>query len=43
MSAVGAGERQVRRRIRNGALALASVALAFYLGFIVLLVVRSHH
>ena len=43
MSTVGAGQRQVKRRIRNGALALASLALAFYVGFIVLLVVRSHH
>ena len=32
-----------KRRIRNSALALLLVALAFYLGFIVLLVVRSHH
>jgi hypothetical protein len=32
-----------RRRIRNGALGLASLALAFYFGFIVLLVYRSHH
>jgi hypothetical protein len=32
-----------RRRIRNGALGLASVALVFYLGFIVMLVLRSHH
>ena len=42
MSAIGAAAR-VRRRIRNGALALASLALAFYAGFIVLLVIRSHH
>ena len=33
----------VRRRIRNGALGLACVAIAFYLGFIALLVFRSHH
>jgi hypothetical protein len=33
----------VKRRIRNGALALAALALAFYAGFIVLLVYRSHH
>ena len=33
----------LRRRIRNGALGLASLALAFYVGFIVLLVYRSHH
>ena len=32
-----------RRRVRNGALSLACLALAFYLGFIVLLVYRSHH
>jgi hypothetical protein len=32
-----------RRRIRNAALGLASVALAFYFGFIALLVFRSHH
>ena len=32
-----------RRRIRNGALGLAALALAFYLAFIVLLVLRSHH
>ena len=44
MSAVETDERiQVKRRIRNGALALASLALAFYVGFIVLLVFRSHH
>jgi hypothetical protein len=34
---------QVRRRIRNGALALMSVALAFYFGIIALLIYRSHH
>jgi hypothetical protein len=33
----------LRRRIRNGALGLAGIALAFYLGFIVMLVLRSHH
>jgi uncharacterized membrane protein (DUF485 family) len=33
----------LRRRIRKGALGLASLALAFYFGFIVLLVYRSHH
>jgi hypothetical protein len=33
----------VRRRVRNGALGLACLALAFYLGFIVLLVHHSHH
>jgi len=39
----GAAKGSVKRRIRNGALALGSLALAFYLGFIVLLVLRSHH
>jgi hypothetical protein len=33
----------VKRRIRNGALGLAGLALAFYLGFIVMLVLRSRH
>ena len=33
----------VRRRIRNGALGLGVLALAFYFGFIVLLVHHSHH
>jgi hypothetical protein len=33
----------VRRRVRNGALGLSVLALTFYLGFIVLLVLRSHH
>jgi len=32
----------VRRRVRNGALGLGLLALSFYLGFIVLLVSRSH-
>jgi hypothetical protein len=36
-------EPSVRRRIRNGALGLGSLALALYVGFIVLLVYRSHH
>jgi hypothetical protein len=36
-------ETPVKRRIRNGALGLMSLALAFYFGFIVLLVYRSHH
>jgi hypothetical protein len=31
------------RRIRNLAIGLASVALAFYFGIIALLVYRSHH
>ena len=30
-------------RIRNAALGLAAVALAFYFGFIALLVFRGHH
>jgi hypothetical protein len=30
-------------RIRSAALALAALALAFYFGFIALLVLRSHH
>ncbi|HSZ07296.1 MAG TPA: hypothetical protein VK794_02085 [Steroidobacteraceae bacterium] len=30
-------------KIRNAALGLATVALAFYFGFIALLVFRSHH
>jgi hypothetical protein len=33
----------VRRRIRKGALGLACLALAFYFGFIVLLIHHSHH
>jgi hypothetical protein len=33
----------VRRRIRNGALGLMSVALAFYFGIIAILIYRSHH
>ena len=32
-----------KRRVRNGALGLGLVALAFYLGIIALLVYRSHH
>lgn len=32
-----------KNRIRNSALVLSAVALAFYLGFIALLVIRSHH
>jgi hypothetical protein len=38
------GERRsVRRRVRNGALGLMSLALAFYFGIIALLIYRSHH
>ena len=36
-------ETQVKRRIRNGALGLMSLALAFYFGIIALLIYRSHH
>jgi hypothetical protein len=36
-------EPQVKRRIRNGALGLMSLALAFYFGFIAILIYRSHH
>ncbi|HEV7612118.1 MAG TPA: hypothetical protein VGO37_09600 [Steroidobacteraceae bacterium] len=32
----------MKRRIRKGVLGLASLALAFYFGFIALLVYRSH-
>jgi hypothetical protein len=41
----GAGRTQDARkvRIRNAALGLATLALAFYCGFIALLVLRSHH
>jgi uncharacterized membrane protein (DUF485 family) len=35
--------RPANRRVRNSAWALGAVALGFYLGFIVLLVYRSHH
>jgi len=34
---------QAKRRIRNGALGLMSLALAFYIGFITLMIYRSHH
>ncbi len=33
----------IKRRVRNGALGLACVALALYFGFIALLIYRSHH
>ena len=36
-------ETPIRRRIRNGALGLMCLALAFYFGFIALLIYRSHH
>jgi hypothetical protein len=34
---------QARKRIRNGALRLMTVALAFYVAFIAIAVYRSHH
>jgi uncharacterized membrane protein (DUF485 family) len=38
------GERhEARARIRNRALVLTSLALAFYIGFIALTFYRSHH
>jgi hypothetical protein len=40
---MNATETPVRRRIRNGALRLMSLALALYFGFIALLIYRSHH
>jgi hypothetical protein len=40
---VNAAENPRRLRIRNAALGLATLALAFYFGFIALLVFRSHH
>jgi hypothetical protein len=45
MSAAGdqIGQPRLRRRIRNAALGLAAIAVAFYFGFIVLLVHHSHH
>ena len=39
MSAIGSS----KRRIRNSALGLLTVALVFYFGFIALLIFRSHH
>ncbi len=36
-------ERSSRARVRNLALALTSLALAFYFGFIALTFYRSHH
>jgi hypothetical protein len=35
--------RPLKLRIRNAALGLTTVALAFYFGIIALLVYRSHH
>jgi hypothetical protein len=45
MSATGTQVKEVslKRRVRNGALGLAALALAFYFGFIVLLIHHSHH
>jgi hypothetical protein len=40
---VSAAENPRRLRIRNAALGLATLALAFYFGFIALLVFRGHH
>jgi hypothetical protein len=37
------GRPSVRRRVRNGALGLMSLALAVYFGFIALLIYRSFH
>jgi hypothetical protein len=45
MSASGTAVKDaaLRRRVRNGALGLGLVAVALYLGFMALLVYRSHH
>ena len=45
MTAAGTEDKppSIRRRIRNGALGLMTVALAFYFGIIALLIYRSHH
>ncbi len=45
MSAAGpqVGRATNKRRIRNGALGLAGLAIMFYLGFIALLVFRRYH
>jgi hypothetical protein len=40
---MNATEMRVRRRIRNGALGLMTLALAFYFGIIALLIHRGHH
>jgi hypothetical protein len=39
----GAGPSSANRRIRNRALLLTSLALAFYFGFIAVTLLRSHH
>jgi hypothetical protein len=38
-----AGKDARRLRIRNAAIGLATVALAFYFGIIAILIFRSHH
>ncbi|HME38901.1 MAG TPA: hypothetical protein VKG63_08045 [Steroidobacteraceae bacterium] len=40
---MNAAETRVKRRIRNGALGLMSLALVFYFGIIALLIHRGHH
>ncbi|MGO9930595.1 MAG: hypothetical protein ACLPV8_02115 [Steroidobacteraceae bacterium] len=40
---MSAAENPRRRRIRNAVIGLASLALAFYFGFIALAVFRSKH
>jgi hypothetical protein len=40
---MNATETPVKRRIRNGALGLMSLALVLYFGFMALLIYRSHH
>jgi hypothetical protein len=40
---MNATETRVKRRIRNGALGLMSLALVFYFGFIAMSIYRGHH
>jgi hypothetical protein len=40
---MSAARTPLSRRIRNSALGLSTVALAFYFGIIALLIYRSHH
>lgn len=40
---MNATDTQGKRRIRNAALGLMSLALALYFGFMALLIYRSHH
>jgi hypothetical protein len=40
---VSGTDSQAARRIRNSALGLLAVVLAFYFGIIALLIYRSHH